>query len=57
MRVRFWKRGQEVAAAAPILPGDQLTGVPGCEEVPVGPITTCEGQETQKHTADKISYI
>lgn len=40
MRVWLWKRRKEVTAATPILPGDQLTGVSGCEEVLVGPITT-----------------
>lgn len=57
MGVWFWKRRQEVTAAAPILPSDQLTGVSGCEEVPVGPIASCEGQETRKDTADRISHI
>lgn len=44
MGVRFGKRGQEVVAAASILPGDQLTGVSGSEEVPAGPVTTYKGK-------------
>ena len=41
----LWKRGQEVTAAAPILPGDQLTGVFGSEEISIGPVTTCKDKD------------
>lgn len=48
----FGKGGQEVAAAASILPRDQLTGVSGCEEIPAGPITTCK-----RHEAEMLSCL
>lgn len=49
MWVWLRERRQEVTATAPILPGDQLAGVPGCEEVPVRPITTCKRKRNRKN--------
>lgn len=48
VRVWLWERRQEVTAATSILPGDQLTGVLGCEKVPIRPITTWKARKKTK---------
>lgn len=48
VRVWLWERRQEVTAATSILPGDQLTGVLGCEKVPTGPIASWKGKKKTK---------
>lgn len=48
VRVWLWERRQEVTVATSILPGDQLTGVLGCEKVPIRPITTWEAKKKTK---------
>ena len=58
--VRCGKRGQEVTAAAAILPGDQPTGVLNHEEVSVLPITACGDQqktELARHVSHSFTII
>lgn len=48
VRVRRREGRQKVTAATSILPGDQLTGVLGCEKVPIRPIATWRAKKETK---------